>query len=65
MDNHKKKSEGLFFKLPSSDQQFVKECVCFFHFRDGKKHPDGSMGTIRISPQELRDIISYGIMYGL
>ena len=31
------------------------------YIRNGKLYDDGSMGEIRISPKQLRDLLAYGI----
>ena len=36
------------------------------HFiRNGVKHEDGSMGTVVITPKELRDALAYAFMAGV
>ena len=42
-------------------QEFIKEIVAIFHQRDAKKHADGSMGTIKISPKQFRDCIAFAV----
>ena len=56
----KKVLVGAFEKLDGQKKELVMEIVAHFHYRDGKRQPDGSMGSIEISPGELRDCIAYG-----
>ena len=53
---------GAYDDLPHESQAFVQEMVAEVHYRDGKKHDDGSMGTIGCSPKQLRDLLAYAII---
>jgi hypothetical protein len=57
----KEEFKDKFDALSKDGQDIIKEIVSHFHFRDGRLYEDGSMGTIRISPKELRDILAYAI----
>jgi len=59
IQRHKLIAIGKFETLPKLAQEFIKEVVANFHIRNGVKNSDGSMGTIEISPGELRDILAY------
>lgn len=37
----------------------IREIVAAYNWRNGKKNHDGSMGTVRISPKELRDLLAF------
>ena len=52
---------GTFALLAESSQERndVMALVALYHYRDGRSHPDGSMGTIDISPGQLRDLLAY------
>ena len=39
--------------------QGIQEIVGCYHYRNGKKHNDGSRGEIRLSPKEFRDLLAY------
>jgi hypothetical protein len=45
--------------LVDPERNDVMVLVAMYHYRDGKKHDDGSMGTIDISPGQLRDLLAY------
>lgn len=40
-------------------REIINEVVANFHMRDGAAHPDGSRGSIKISPDQLRDCLAY------
>lgn len=44
------------------DKEKVLVITSNFHFRDGKLHDDGSMGTIRITPKQFNDCVAYAIL---
>lgn len=52
---------GEFDKLCDIDRELVMKIVANFHFRDGKRYDDGSMGTIYISPKQLNDCIAHAM----
>lgn len=37
----------------------IQEIVAAYHVRNGVKHNDGSMGEVRMSPKELRDLLAF------
>jgi hypothetical protein len=41
---------------------YIKTAVSFFHYRDGKQHQDDSVGTIEITPGQLRELIAYTLI---
>lgn len=61
MINYKLDIIGSFQDLITDgpDQEIIKEIVANFHYRDGKKHEDGSWGTIEITPKEFMDCLAY------
>jgi hypothetical protein len=48
-----------FALLSKSDKELVMVVVSHFHLRNGQNHPDGSRGTIEISPKQFNDILAY------
>lgn len=51
---------GTFDAAPEEVQQFIIDNVlAHVHYRDVYKYEDGSMGTVRISPNQLRDCLAY------
>ena len=58
------KIDGFFDKHPNDEQkEFVKEIVAAFHFRNGKKQHDGSLGEIKITIKQLNDCLAYAMFY--
>jgi hypothetical protein len=51
--------DGAWDKLAPKDQEPILEILAQFHFRDGKKYDDGSMGTVYISPKQFRDLLAW------
>jgi len=64
MKDHRKESYNAFNLLPVNDRRFVQECAAWYHYRDGVVYEDGSMGSIKISSKQLRDILAYAIIWG-
>jgi hypothetical protein len=50
--------KGEFNAAPKLAQDVIKELVSHYHFRDGSAQHDGSIGTINITPGELRDLLT-------
>ena len=44
---------GAFDKLSDGHKKLVLELAAIFHFRNGVKNHDGSLGTIKITPKQL------------
>jgi hypothetical protein len=61
MENHKEKSLDSFYGLSNEEKEFIMECVSHFHYRNGVQYDDGSLGTIKISSKQLRDLLAYAI----
>ena len=59
--NYKQLSKDEFSTLNEDDREYIQFLVAYFHYRDGKRHNDGSMGTIDITPGEFRDILAFCI----
>ncbi len=59
VDNFKAASRGAFLLLDPDLRERVLNIHGEFHIRDGAKNPDGSRGTIRMTPDELRDLLAY------
>lgn len=55
----KELSGGQYDRADGRLQETIQEAVANFHYRDGKKHDDGSMGTIVITPGQLRDLLAW------
>ena len=59
----RKNIKGAFERITSElDRDMVMMVKAQFHYRNGKKHKDGSMGEIKISPGELNDALSFVIL---
>lgn len=58
--NIKHEAVDSFEKLESQELiDFIKNTVSHYHWRDGKKYHDGSVGTISMSPKQLRDLLAF------
>ena len=55
---------GEFDKLSPESAEEVMKIVAGFHYRDGKKNWDDSLGTIDITPKQLNDALAYFIKKG-
>ncbi|HSW83511.1 MAG TPA: hypothetical protein VLH12_08555 [Usitatibacter sp.] len=55
--------QGAFTLADWQLRERVNELVGHFHIRDGAKNPDGSRGTIRISPDQLRDVLTFAFLF--
>lgn len=49
---------AAFNSLNQADKETILEIVAKFHYRDGTRHSDGSMGTISITPQQMNDVLA-------
>lgn len=54
-----KATEKAYSKLPTSDQEIIKELVAWVHIRNGNCHLDCSVGDIKISKVELENFLAY------
>ena len=59
LSKHMQLMEGEFDKLSPEEQEFVMEIKGNFHYRNGHTYPDGSMGSIDISPKQLNNALAY------
>lgn len=59
---HPVKIDGIFSSIPFALQAPVQEMVAPYHVKNGKKNNDGSVGEIRISPKQLRDLLAFVIL---
>jgi hypothetical protein len=50
--------DGKFDEADSETMELIRSIVVNFHFRDGHKNSDGSLGTISISPKQFRDCLA-------
>lgn len=57
--------KDLFDDLPDSMQEKIMEIVANFHIRNGVKHSDGSMGTIKITNRQMNNCLAYMINSGI
>jgi hypothetical protein len=55
---------GSFDNLTDNEKNIAMVLAATYHFRDASKNHDGSMGTIRITPLQLRDLVSYCMIEG-
>lgn len=53
------KFEGAFDRTSEKERERIMFLLAHFHFRDGKKYDDGSMGTVNISPKQFRDLLAF------
>lgn len=53
--------KDTFDELNDEQSEFVLRLMSNFFYRNGVKHDDGSMGTIKISPKEFRDALSFAV----
>ena len=54
----KRSSVGCYDSLPRPLQTIIQEIVAGYHYRNGKKYNDGSMGEIRITVREFNDLLA-------
>ena len=47
-----------FNDLTEEQKEVVMRMTARYHYRNGKRHEDGSMGTIDISPMQLNELIT-------
>lgn len=53
---------GSYDRLSDLNQKNIVEVLsAVYHFRNGTKNHDGSMGTIYITPLQLRNLLAYCI----
>lgn len=58
--NYQKDIKGMFGALKDGPTRTkILEIVANFHIRNGVKHPDFSMGEIKITPGEFNDCLAY------
>ena len=53
------KINGAFDSIQDGEKLFFLKLMSFYHYRDGVKNDDGSVGTIQITPKQLLDTIAY------
>ena len=56
---NKQSISGSFDTLSADVQDEIKEYVAMYHYRNGVKNGDGSMGVISMTPKELRDLLAH------
>lgn len=53
---------GAFNRVKGEEKrEQIMRIVACFHYRTGVKHPDGSMGEIKITHRQMKDLIAYVI----
>jgi len=57
--------EGAFEDLSSKNKDFVMELVSRYHYRTGKIHPDGSMGVVKITINQLNNLLAFAFSEGM
>ncbi len=58
MIDYERDIKGVFDTLSDEQQELVMRTVANFHYRNGKKHSDGSMGEIRITNRQFNDCLA-------
>lgn len=56
--------EGQFDELDDDTKEAIARLVSYFHYRDIRRYEDGSIGTIEISPKQLRNLLAYAYSRG-
>ena len=59
IENHKRLAEGWFQQAGPHTKGLVAGIVASYVLRTGRKHNDGSIGEVRITPLELHDLLTY------
>lgn len=59
MINYNENIKGSFEILSDTTKNSVMEIVANFHIRDGVKHSDGSVGTVKITNREMNDCLAF------
>lgn len=61
--NYDRDIKGFFLTIPetSPTKDLIMGIVANFHIRDGVKHDDGSMGTMKITNRQMNDCLAYMI----
>lgn len=54
---------GRFYSLTEGQRAVVMRLIAEVHYRNGKRQPDGSRGTIKCSPGRLRELLAEAITY--
>lgn len=60
-DPRKPDIAGAFSSASEQTKAFVHEITADFYYRDGTKHVDGSMGSVKMSPGQIRDCLAFSI----
>lgn len=63
MLNFENDIKGAFDTLPEDQKELVMEVVANFHYRNGKLHPDGSMGTVNITNRQFNDCLAAMLLH--
>lgn len=50
---------GQYNALSQEKREQIAMLVACFHYRDLYKYPDGSIGKIEISPEQLRNLLAF------
>lgn len=56
--------EVEFKDLDLNIQEKLKLLVAHYHYRNAKKHEDGSLGEVKISPGQLRHLLVQAYLEG-
>jgi hypothetical protein len=59
IENHKRQAEGWFKQAGPVTKELVQDIVAHYHLRTDKRHNDGSIGEVKITPLELHDLVTY------
>lgn len=62
LPNVRQDIEGCADKIEGQTSEDIKWMASHFYIRNGVRHEDGSMGTVRMTPGDLRNLIAYAIL---
>jgi len=51
--------KGSFATMPQDTKDLIVEIMSQYHIRDSFIHPDGSQGSMQISPMQMNDALAY------
>jgi hypothetical protein len=57
--NYREGTQDFLSEATPAIAEKAKYIACHFYVRDGVKHEDGSMGSMRMSPKQLTDLLAF------